>query len=54
MKGDGGDVTVANSGENGGGEEDGLDIVPADRIVMISSTDTSIDSFGQNYLIVTQ
>ena len=54
MEGDRGDVTVANSGENGGGEEDRLDIVPADCIVMISSTDTSIDIFCKNCLIVTQ
>ena len=54
MEGDRGDVTIANSGENGGGEEDRLYIVPADGIVMISSTDTSIDSFCKNYLIVTQ
>ena len=54
MEGDRGDVTVANSGENDGGEEDRLYIVPADGIDMISSTNTSINSFCKNYLIVTQ
>ena len=45
-KDDWGDVTVANGGEDGGGEEDGLDEVPAACIVVVGSSDTNTASFG--------
>ena len=40
-RGDGGNVTVADGGENGGGEEHGLDEVPAlgEGEVLILNTD---------------
>ena len=37
-------MTITNGGEDGGGEEDGLDEVPADGVVLLHHVDTRINT----------
>ena len=47
-------MTITNGGEDGGGEEDGLDEVPADGVVLLHHVDTRINTVWENSLVLTQ
>ena len=53
-EGDRGHVSIANSGEDGGGEEDRLDVVPADGVVLGHHVDPSSHGLINNTLVVTK
>ena len=47
-KGDRRDIAIANSSDDGGGEEDRLDEVPADSEVLVHQADPCTNSFRHN------
>ena len=52
MEGDWGDVPIADSGEDGGGEEDRLNEIPTGCVVGVLRIDTKAHRFRQNCLVL--